>query len=486
LKSIRRSLLISLLGGVALSAMISGTVLHRQSRAVLTAQFDAALKAKALLVAALLEIEQGRLEFDFQPARMPEYMGGEEPEYFQLFLEDGQVLYRSATLGSSDLPHRFGPVEQPEFFDLLLEGGREGRAAGLRVTVVGEAADPSGGSEDGEDDEPEQQARAARIDVVLVAARARTELSAALASLRRTAWLSGSLLALLVLSVVLLSVRRGLLPVNTLGGQVARIGVDSLSRRIPADALPLELRSMVEKLNELLDRLEQAFLRERRMTANFAHELRNPIAELQSATEVALAWPDDEELGQRAICTAQAVSVRMGELIAGLLRLSRVASGQAQLEREEVDLCSLVERLWAGLEHQARERELCLEHRTPAGVTLKTDRALFTSVVSNLLENAVQHATRGTSIVCGGRRTGPAGFEWTLANTASELRQSDLPHLTEPFWQKDGSRSDSSHSGLGLTLVASITEALDMQLAFRLDGQFQVLLSHRDSGNGRA
>ena len=482
MKSIRRTLMCTLLGGVALAAVACGTVLHQRSRQVLTTQFDSALRAKALQVAALLEIEEGRLEFDFQPARMPEYMGGEESEFFQLFLEDGQVLYRSATLEDSDLPNRSGRLEAPEFFDLELRDGREGRATGLQVTVWGELDADDQGDEDGPVGKP-STGKVGKVDVVLVVARARTELTAALATLRNAAGLSGAVLALLVLAVVLLAVRRGLRPVNRLGEQVARMGADSLSERILEAPLPLELRSMVRKLNELLDRLEKAFLRERRLTANVAHELRNPIAELRNATDVALTWPDDEEMQRHAIGTAQAVAVRMSELITGLLRLARVANGQTELAPEEVDLHAVVEQVWSGCESEARVRGLQLDHRTPVGVTLKTDRALFTSAVSNLIENAVHYAAEGTSIVCGGKRTA-SGFEWTLSNPAQQLAPSDLGSLTEPFWQKDSARSDSNHAGLGLTLVSSIADALHLKLEFRLDSDFCVTLSNGASRNG--
>ena len=485
MKSIRRTLLVSLLGGVVLAAVGCGTLFHQRLLTTLTDQFDAALFAKAQAVAALLELEGVRLEFDFNEELMPEFSRDENPEFFQISLPEGELISRSVTLvrAAQELPLRFGSATEPEFFDLDLPQGQPGRAAGMLVTV----------RDDGEHDEEAGEAppvvtvptaEALSIDVVLVYARPRAELDGTLAALRDAAWLAGGLLVLLVLVVVWVGVQRGLLPIRKLETQVSRIGASSLASRIPAEGLPAELQTMAGKLNELLARLEEAFLRERRMTANVAHELRNPIAELRNATDVALRWPDDESLCRQAIETAQSVSIRMGDLILGLLRLARISNGEAELQPEPVELRELVEQVWAGCETEAHERRLCFEHRTPGGLVLRTDRALLTSALSNLVENAVHHSTAGSIIVCEGSTSNGESVSWTLQNSTDSLEGPDAPRLTEPFWQKDAARSDPGHSGLGLTLVSSIARSLGMTLEFQIDDGFRVTLSGPSRLNG--
>ncbi|MFH0946892.1 MAG: sensor histidine kinase N-terminal domain-containing protein, partial [Planctomycetota bacterium] len=175
MKSIRRTLLGSLLAGVVLAAISCGTLFHHRIQRTLTDQFDAALFAKAQAVAALLELEGVQLAFDFNPELMPEFSREENPEFFQISLPEGELLNRSPKLGSKELPLRFGSASKPEFFDLELPDGQAGRGAGILVTVRddGETDDEEAGAPPAVTVPPEE---ALSIDVVLVYARSRAEL----------------------------------------------------------------------------------------------------------------------------------------------------------------------------------------------------------------------------------------------------------------------------------------------------------------------
>ncbi|MBI4880024.1 MAG: sensor histidine kinase N-terminal domain-containing protein [Planctomycetes bacterium] len=277
MKSIRRSLLVSILSGIVVSGLVCGGVLYQRMKGTLVSQFDSVLAAKVRALASMLDVDDGWLEFNYAADLMPEFEGGSDPEYFQISFADGRLLRKSATLGAAELPLCYGNVGAAELFDLVLPDGRAGRAIGVIAPVDLES----------DDDAPvtREEAAGERFDVhvVLVAARARAELDGALGALRDALWLAGTVLALLAGAVVLAGVRRGLRPLAALGQEVASIEAGSLSRRVSRRGLPLELDGMAAKLNELLARLEQAFQRERRVTGNIAHELRGPIAELRSA-----------------------------------------------------------------------------------------------------------------------------------------------------------------------------------------------------------
>ncbi len=468
MKSIRRSLLVSILSGIVVSGLVCGGVLYRTMRGSLESQFDSALAAKVRTLASMLDVDDGWLEFNYAAELMPEFEGGQNPEYFQISFADGRVLRKSTTLGQAALPLRHASAGTAELFDLDLPDGRPGRAIGVIAPVDMESDD------DVEVARVEPAAEHFDVHVVLVAARARAELDAALAALRGALWLAGAVLALLAGAVVLGGVRRGLRPLAALGEEVASIEAGSLSRRLSPRGLPLELAGMAAKLNELLGRLEEAFQRERRVTGNIAHELRGPLAELRSAAEVALCWPEDQEMTRAAVEAAHAVALRMSGLIEGLLRLARVAAGEAPLALEDVDLRLLVEEQWAPLRPQAGERGLRFEHLAPADLLLCTDRALFASVVRNLLDNAVQHSPAGGTIICRGAALPEGGVRWSLENPNDSLAAEDLAHLAEPFWQKDPARGDAAHSGLGLTLVSTAVAALGLRLEFHLDACFRV------------
>ena len=477
--SIRATLTTTLMTGVVVAAGVAGWILYSQTGKALTAAFDRALLAKARGLAAGLELEGRIVEFNYQDELMPEFEGGPSPEYFEVWLSDGRVLKRSGTMERDDgdmidLPFRYGEGGVPRYWDQALPDGRAGRAVGMVVELVGDTDDDDDDDDD-EDDGFDLGDSIAAAPMVVAVARSRAEIDDALAALRTALAIAAAVLLAGTTSIVALAVGRGLRPLYALGREVERIDADSLSHRVPVDQLPRELRSMGDKLNELLERLERAFQRERRMTGNVAHELRTPIAELKAAVDVARRWPDDAALTESAIETAHAVSMRMGDVVSGLLRLARIASGATRLEIEPFSLRDLIDHLWSGVSRTAAERQLEFRHDTPADLVVRTDRTLLSIALSNLLDNATRFADRGSTIRCRTSTNGdPRRVAVTLENRAAGLAEVDLDNLTEPFWQKDAARSDGDHAGLGLTLVATTARVLDLELRFEIDDGLRV------------
>ncbi len=475
----RHDLTLRLLCGVGAAAALAGILVYAQARRTLVANFDAAQAAKACAIVFLLELEDGWLEFDLEPGMMPEFEGGSEPEYYQLWLSDGQALDRSVTLAEGvDLPRRLGDLVGPQGFDLDLPDGRPGRAIGVTARI---------GADREEDDEREAQAAdpgaegppsaTEYVEIGLTVARSRATLDKALATVRDAVLLAGGALGLAIWLLVPRLVRRGLRPLDAMGERVASIDADSLAYRLDAAGLPAELRGPAEKVNELLARLQAAFERERRMTGNVAHELRTPIAELRAAMDVAARWPEDAGLGRAAIDTGVAVALRMSDLVAGLLRLARIEGGSARPVPEDVDLHELVEELWRSLAPRSFARGVEFEHRTLPGAVLRADRTLLSMAVMNLLDNAARFAPRESTITCEAERHEDGELTWTLRNRNEALAEDDLRHLTEPFWQRGAARGGSSHAGLGLALVESVAKVLGLRLHFSCGQDFEVCLS---------
>lgn len=443
--------------GVVLSLgavlLVTGTLLFVAARVVLRSNFDHALEAKARALGTLLEQRDGRIDFEFAGETMPEFTAAADPEYFQLWAPDGALLELSETLDAPRLERRHGPVEDPLFWDLALPDGRPGRAIGVELPV----------------DAPDDAAtEAAAPLVVLVVARSRESLEASLA------WIAGTLAATAVLVCLATSlllprvVRRGLRPLRDASRQVEAIEARSLSRRLDASGAPDELAACLGKVNELLQRLEQAFDRERRLTANITHELRTPLAELQTAADLARRWPEDAAVQAAALRTVATVSARMSAAVDALLRLRRIETGQALPQLVAVDGGAAVQDAVAAQRARARERGVDLEGDY-AACTLHTDRALLATALANMVGNAVDFTPRGGRVRCAVAQA-EKGVEILISNPAPDLVESDLPRLIEPFWQKDGARTAAGHPGLGLTLVASIAAALGGRLRFSLAG----------------
>lgn len=480
MNSIQRQLTFLLLAGMLASFALAGGILQATVKDALLSQFDASLTDKAASITTLFDLQADYLEIDDGAETMPEFEGGDSPQYFACWFDNGTEILRSRSLGEGTLPRQAGTDDEPLFWDMALADGRQGRAIGLVFNLVPE--DEESDEEEDDDDEGSTIATGGKpVPITLVVARSREELNGSLAALTTGLLLSAGVALLLVWWGVTFSVRRGLAPLRQLGDDVERIDAASLSRRVDRN-VPQELAPFKAKLNDLFQRLEGAFAKERRMTAAMAHELRTPIAELRSASDVAQRWPDDSALLGEVVTAAGDVALRMSNSIEAMMRYCRLESGQTEPECERVELAALLDELWKPYENLAKERGLELRNEIPERAAVETDRGLLSVVFNNLLHNAASFGSSGLLRAW----WVDSGVIQTLhmSNRTDQLTPDDLQHLTEPFWRKDLARSDGQHSGLGLTLVISIAGVLGDTVQFSIeDGCFIVSLGLGGSGS---
>jgi two-component system, OmpR family, heavy metal sensor histidine kinase CusS len=444
MKSIRRHLLMSLLVGLTLVLSAGGVALFLQARAIVTSEFDRAERAEAELLRAQTEDDGEKVQLDLAGLSLPQF---DRDDYYQLWVADGQTIARSPSLGFDDLPRHGG--------DLLLPNGRPGR--GIIVQFVPMPA---------EEDEPPNPHPPT---VTMVVARDRAGLDRTLAGIGAGLLLVGALALGAMALIVTTAVRRGLAPLDAAGQRAAAIDASTLQTRFATDAMPAELRPIMERLNDLLARLDEAFQRERRVTADIAHELRTPIAELRSLAEVGVKWPEEA-----AFQDTLQIAHRMETLVTGLLALARHDAGHQAVAREPVALRALVEEVWSPLAERARSRQLDVAMDVSGQWT--TDPTLLRMIVGNLLSNAVEYASEGGQIRVAGNAS-----RLDISNTTKQLTREDLPHLFERFWRKDAARTHDGHSGLGLTLARAGSAALGLELSAEIPDAGTLRMSLRGS-----
>jgi two-component system sensor histidine kinase QseC len=311
--------------------------------------------------------------------------------------------------------------------------------------------------------------RGNQLHALLVFARSRRELDFTLSVLLLAIGGTGLVLPIGIALIVQSLVKQGLRPLDRVASEAAAIDSRSLQHRFPVAELPLELQPICQRLNDLLERIQAAFARERRFTGDVAHELRTPIAELYSLTEVALMCSEDEPLNQSTVREALIIARQMDRLVSALLALARCEAGIQKMTCESIQLHEALEQVWMSYAGRASLRGLAHTAEIASGLCIRTDRAMLLSVLGNLFSNAIDHAPEGGRIDI---RAGSSGKTVVLSirNTHEGLTDEDLPHLLEPFWQKDAARTDSTHSGLGLSLVAAFCRLMDVPLSLKLNG----------------
>lgn len=243
--------------------------------------------------------------------------------------------------------------------------------------------------------------------------------------------------------------------------QAARaIKAGDLRQRVPLPRAQDEVYQLTLTLNEMIDSLEQTFVRQRRFVADASHELRTPVAVIRSKTDLALlqVFPPEDYVGIFRSIYAEAE--RLGRLISDLLALARADEGQTHLEQEVVQLDQLVEAVAAIMEPLAAEREVTLAVKTTEPVSVLGDEARLMQVVMNLLENAIRYTNPGGHVLITVQAK-HAQACLVVRDTGIGIAPEHQPYLFDRFYQVDPARigGEGGNSGLGLAIVDWIVKA---------------------------
>jgi len=452
MNSLRTKLILRLLVGGVLLLGLTGIVFQWRMRVALTREFDSALMLTAQSIQAFVEEKGQNLRLDSDVDGMPEFNREMGSAVFVLRLPDGKELKHSRSLGDASLPLSPLGSGEPLALETRLADGRKLRCVALPIPTRSHGT------------------------LQLVVGRLRKPLEHTLEDLGEGLMAAAGFSLVALAALVWWGVRSGLAPLNRLVGEVATVNATSLATRFGVTPLPSELQPIAMRLNELLERLEAVFAKEKRFTADVAHELRTPLAELRTLAEVNLMVPP-ESAAESASCwlDVKNVSGRMESLALRLLELARAEQPGALVRRVTVDFPPLLEAMWKRHATQAMERDITLECKIPEGFTLHGDPVLLEIIVSNLCGNAVQHAATHSILSVTAGEDGTVIF----SNDAPDLSVDDLPHLFERFWKKDASRTDSRRHGLGLALAAEAATLSGGGLRARFradDGRLEFIL----------
>ena len=459
MKSIRVQLMVILLGGLSVLFVASGLGLFGFLHYVLLLGFDDVLVSEARFFANTTEQrEDGSLESDVTAQDSAERGRHTRMNYFQVWTQGGKMLLRSPSLGASDL---FGPPEgsdEPDFRNTVLPDGNAGRAVVIRYFAQES------------DDEPHTAGRE-QHPLVLAFALSRETLDHTLEQIAEGFVAFCAFLILCVIPVVWWSVKRGLHSLNYISDETRTIGATNLSYRFEIESMPGEVVPVCRCLNDLLDRLEGAFARERRFTGDAAHELRTPIAELRTLAEVGLAEAKDSYPAMVGhFQDALDVARQLESLVTALLALARCESDRGEVEMRAVDLARLLREAWQSLVSKNAVPGLRLKLDVPEEVTVCANPEMLKTMVVNLLSNALSYTTENGGVTIS---VSHSRGSWLVrvANTCNQLESSDIPHVFEPFWRKEAGRCDKEHSGLGLALVASLARLMAIPLRAELTSE---------------
>lgn len=278
-------------------------------------------------------------------------------------------------------------------------------------------------------------------------------------SFRKMLWLFVAGAALLTGFLGWAAARRGLAPLRAMREKASAVTAEQLDHRLPADSVPVELAELAETLNEMLTRLEDAFRRLSDFSSDIAHELRTPLSNLMTETQVALSRTRSAD-EYRGILESNAEEFeRMARMISDMLFLAKAANGLETPTREVVDITAEVGDLFDFYDALAEEEQVAL--RLDGHGSVFGDRLMLRRALSNLLSNAIRHTAPGGSV----RIALSAAEDKTsivVENQGETIPPEHLDRLFDRFYRADPSRhrgSDGAGLGLGLAITKSIVAA---------------------------
>ena len=250
--------------------------------------------------------------------------------------------------------------------------------------------------------------------------------------------------------------QRILLPLHRVTAAARRASQECLDERISLDGPDDELKELADTFDEMLNRLDLAFVSQRRFVANASHELRTPLTSMRTLIDVAMAKPTRTSEQLEVLVGRVRVALDQSEgLIDGLLTLARSDRGLST--HELVDLEAAAQDALDQIVLPSRKSNIVIDAELLPGPTLG-DRVLLDRLVANLLDNAVRYNLTGGSVSVATGTDNQTSYI-TVTNTGPLIPRSAVASLFEPFTRLDGRASNSQGVGLGLSIVTSVVNA---------------------------
>jgi len=249
---------------------------------------------------------------------------------------------------------------------------------------------------------------------------------------------------------------RGLRPVQNMAKVAEGISAQHLSERLEVDNTPTELKSLAIAFNDMLDRLETAVGKLSDFSSDLAHEIRTPINNLMTQTQVCLSRSRDISTYQEILFSNLEEFERLARMVSDMLFLAKAEHGLHRADLQQVNLVKEVSALFDFYDAIAAEKGMSLK-QTGQGY-VEGDPSMLRRALSNLLSNAIKYG-KSDSIIKIKCQQNSDTTELTIENESSPLSQEQLTRLFDRFYRTDSSRQRVEEgTGLGLAITKSILD----------------------------
>lgn len=250
--------------------------------------------------------------------------------------------------------------------------------------------------------------------------------------------------------------QKSLKPVDELSQAVAQINPKNLQNRLPGNNLPQELTGFVLSFNDLLERLEEEYIKQSTFNSDVAHELRTPLGNMIGSTEVALSRSRSCAELEDVLQSNLEELERLRTIINDMLFLSRADQGELAVNLTRTSLAQTVRKSAEFLDVIFEEEEIELE--IDGDATTSAEQSLLGRAITNLLDNAISHGTQGHPI----KVEISSDENWAyicVINHSKPIDDNTLKYIFNRFYRVSKDRQNNgvnNHHGLGLSIVKAI------------------------------
>ncbi|HEX2866179.1 MAG TPA: ATP-binding protein [Ignavibacteriales bacterium] len=257
---------------------------------------------------------------------------------------------------------------------------------------------------------------------------------------------------------------KSMAPIDTVILTAEKITKENIKERIELPIHKDELYTLTHTINSLLDRLQDAVLREKQFTSDASHELRTPLAAIKGTLEVLIRKPRSVEQYETKIRYCIGEVNRMANLVDQLLMLARYESGKIEPRTEKVDIAETVEQTILRMQQAINAKRISVSFDSEAPLYVNADRAMLEIILDNIISNSIKYSESNSSINVE-LKTENGKALCIIEDCGMGMEEEEIEKIFDRFYRIDESHSSIvTGNGLGLAIVKKLADLQKLRL----------------------
>ncbi len=246
-------------------------------------------------------------------------------------------------------------------------------------------------------------------------------------------------------------------PIAKMSNTAKKISIKNLDKRLELPKAKDEVRALGETLNEMIERIDDAFNNQKRFIANASHEIRTPLTVIQTELEILekkLIDPESKESIKIALTEIDDLT----NLTNSLLTIAKLDSSEMKLNLNRFRIDELLIECIQSMNQFAKKKNIQINLLLSEAIEIEADKEKLKSVFANLLDNSIKYSNENSSISVEIEKVFDSKVNITVKDSGFGISKDDVPYIFNRFYRSNEIRSDINGSGLGLAIAKEIVE----------------------------